>query len=74
MTVLKIESVWSEDLGEVDVFMDENDNVVAVNNLDDAKWRHEYFDHIFNKFGINIQSSELSDEEVVKKASDFMGL
>lgn len=73
MTILKIGSVCGDDIGEVNVFMDENDTVIGVNSLNDANWRHEYFDYIFASIGVEIVESDLNKDEIVKKAKDFMG-
>ena len=73
MTILKIGSVCGDDIGEVDVFMDENDTVIGVNSLNDANWRHEYFNHIFASIGVEIVESDLNKNDIIKKAQDFMG-
>ena len=38
------------------------DKVIGVTSLNDANWRHEYFDPIFDEAGIEIDSPDVDDE------------
>jgi hypothetical protein len=45
--------------GEIDIFFDKDNNILGINNTNDADWRHEYFNGIFGKVGVAISQIDL---------------
>lgn len=68
MKKMFIQYLCSDEQGECTVFMDEELNVLSVVHDNDGNWRHEYFNGVFLKMGIEISDdSGLSEEELEEK-------
>jgi hypothetical protein len=53
---------YSSDVyGEGHIFQ-QWDKIIGVTSLNDANWRHEYFDPIFDQVGIEIATPEVDEE------------
>ena len=60
---IKIYSYSTGDYGCGTMFLDENDNVLGVVDENDAEWKEEYFDSIFVKIGVDVESGCFDDED-----------
>ena len=62
--------------GEIDIFFDKDNNIIGVNNVNDADWSHAHFNGIFSKVGVTISRMDLStlDRGVIKsKLEEYFG-
>lgn len=64
----------SSKYGLSNIFMDKDFNILSIINENDANWRHEYFDSIFNKIGVTIELIQPEEiENLSQKLADYYG-
>lgn len=62
----------SDKYGEGYIFQ-QWDKILGVVDLNDAKWRHEYFDPIFAKAGIEIDSPDVDEDYLEAVLQKWLG-
>ena len=62
--ILIIQYVEHDDYGCFDMYFDEAGNFLDLNYDNDADWRHEYFDPIFDKIGVTIKKGDFPEEYI----------
>lgn len=67
----KLYVMYCEDEGEYELWFDENKKCVGGYFCNDAMWRSEYFDGIFESVGIEIKTLKY-DEDIANKARKKM--
>jgi len=62
-----------DDDGEYELWLNETNEVIGGYFTDDANWRHEYFNGIFEKLGINIIKLPYDEELANTKYKELWG-
>lgn len=64
--------VGVELFGEQDFFLDENGEVLACWDLNDAHYRREYMNPLFEKLGISVEEAEFEDPRFCEKIKECL--
>lgn len=72
MVDIYIIAYWSEELGEVDIYMDSDEVIVEIQDRQDAEWKHEYFNEIFKKFGLTVAKVFINELDLEEKVNKYL--
>lgn len=63
MKKLIVRFFQTDNWGSGHAFLDEAGNVLGIVHENDAKWRHEYFDHILSSLGVEVEKGPVIDSD-----------
>lgn len=72
--IIFVGSLDADGIGEIDVFFDQYQNIIKINDHSDAKWRDEYFNDMLHKVGIEVERIDFSDcPKKLQRVMEYLG-